>query len=433
MEPTRVRRLAREGTWILLGQVASVAGALVLVRVLTGRLDPTEYGHLAIGLTVAGLVNQVVMGGVSAAVARFYSIAAEAQDLPAYLRSSRRLMAWATAAVGLIGLALIPCLLALGQRQWVGLAAAALALSIASGYNAALGGIQNAARQRAVVALHSGLDAWLKILLVVLVLAWLGRSAAAVVVGYLLSTLLVTGSQLWFLGRLARGQVAAPVEDAGWFEQMGAFARPFLIWGAFSWAQQSSDRWALERFDGAREVGLYAVLFQLGYTPIAMATGLAMAFLGPIFYQRAGDATDPARNANVHRLVRQIASSCLLLTGVGALLAAALHGWLFRLLVAAEYRAVSHLLPWMVVAGGLFSAGQLLALKLMSDLKAATMTWAKIVTAALGVALNIGGAWAAGLRGSVAALVAFSAIYFLWMVLLVLRAPPAATPQPTPA
>jgi hypothetical protein len=34
---TRIKRLAKEGSWIAIGQIAVVAGALVLVRVLTDR------------------------------------------------------------------------------------------------------------------------------------------------------------------------------------------------------------------------------------------------------------------------------------------------------------------------------------------------------------------------------------------------------------
>ncbi len=84
----RFQRLAKEGSWIVAGQIATVLGALVLVRVLTEYLEPAQYGQLALGLTVAGLVNQVVMGGVLAGIGRFYSIAAEANDLPARVRQS---------------------------------------------------------------------------------------------------------------------------------------------------------------------------------------------------------------------------------------------------------------------------------------------------------------------------------------------------------
>jgi len=37
---SRFRRLAKEGSWIVIGQIAAVAGALTLVRVLTEYLDP---------------------------------------------------------------------------------------------------------------------------------------------------------------------------------------------------------------------------------------------------------------------------------------------------------------------------------------------------------------------------------------------------------
>ena len=50
---SRIKRLAKEGGWILAGQIATVLGSLMLVRVLTEHLDPVQYGQLALGLTVA--------------------------------------------------------------------------------------------------------------------------------------------------------------------------------------------------------------------------------------------------------------------------------------------------------------------------------------------------------------------------------------------
>ena len=414
----RYRRLAAEGGWIVAGQIASVLGALVLVRVLTERLDPAQYGQLALGLTVAGLVNQVVMGGVDHGIGRFYSIAAEKQDLGGYLHASWRLMVYATLAVLAIGLILMGGLLFLGHSQWMGLACAVLVFSVLGGYNSVLNGIQNAARQRAIVAFHGGLDAWLKILLAVGVLFWLGNSSTAVVMGYALSSLLITGSQFIFLRRLIPPQNNLNRDSHQWILRMWAYSWPFSAWGIFTWVQQSSDRWALEAFATTQDVGLYAVLFQLGYAPITMATGLATSFLGPILYQRSGDATDHARNINVHRLVWRITFFCMVLTLIAFILALGLHDWIFRWLVAMEYRGVSYLLPWMVLAGGIFSAGQMLALKMMSELKSVPMIWAKIGTAILGVLFNLYGAFLAGVKGIIVTTMAFSVIYFIWIFLL---------------
>lgn len=418
LDSRRFGRLAKEGGWVIAGQIAAVLGALVLVRVLTEYLDPTQYGQLALGLTIAGLVNQVVMGGITAGIGRFYSIAAEKGDLPGYLDASRRLMGYATAAVMAVALVLMMGLLWLGYSQWMGLAAAALVLSILSGYNASLSGIQNAARQRAIVAFHGGLDAWLKILLSIGVMLWLGSSSTAVVVGYVLSSLFVTSSQLFFLRRLMPRPSDVPLISANWERQICVYSWPFLAWGVFTWAQQISDRWALQTFASTQEVGLYAVVFQLGYTPIGLVTGLVMAFLGPILYQRSGSAADHQRNISVHRIAWRITFFSLLMTVVAFVLTFALHEWIFHLLVATEYHTVSYLLPWMVLAGGVFASGQMLALKLMAEMKSAAMTVAKIATAILGVGLNIFGASQFGLQGTVAALVIFSGIYFLWMAYL---------------
>jgi len=250
---------------------------------------------------------------------------------------------------------------------------------------------------------------------------WMGSSSTVVVIAYALSSLLVTGSQFFFLQRLIQGQRTQDSEPTSWVRQMWTYSWPFLIFGIFTWMQQSSDRWAIEAFSGTREVGLYAVLFQLGYTPIALVSGMAMTFVAPIFYQRAGDATDPSRNANVHRLAWHITLFSLLITLTGFLMTLGLHERIFRLLVAAEFRAVSYLLPWTVLAGGIFAAGQMLALKLMSDMKPALMMRAKITTALFGVIFNMYGASFAGLHGIIGALVAFSVFYFGWMAAIAFR------------
>lgn len=414
----RFRRLTKEGSWIVIGQIAAVAGALVLVRVLTEHLEPTQYGRLALGLTVAGLVNQVVMGGIAAGISRFYSIAFEKQDLGSYLHATSYLLAYATVAVVAIGLILIASLLWLGYSHWIGLAAAALVFSVLSGYNGTLSGIQNAARQRAIVAFHGSLDAWLKILLAVGVVLWLGTSSTAVVIGYACSSLLITFSQLIFLRRTIPQQRTHTHNHQQWMHQMWVYSLPFSAWGAFTWMQQVSDRWALQAFASTAEVGQYAVLFQLGFTPIALITGMAMSFLGPILYQRSGDATDHARNANVHQLGWRMTHLSLMVTLLGFAIAFAMHEWFFRLLVATEYRGSSYLLPWVVLAGGLFAAGQMLALKLMSEMKSSAMTTAKIATALIGILFNVIGAALAGMHGVVGALIACSGIYFVWMAVL---------------
>jgi O-antigen/teichoic acid export membrane protein len=419
----RLRRLSKEGCWVFIGQIITVFGSMALVRVLTEQLPPAQFGQLSLGLTIAGLINQVVMGGISVAIGRFFPIASENREFYGYLHSVQQLMLYATIVVFIIGIVLMASLLCLNFSQWAGLAVAVIVFSILSGYNSALNSIQNAARQRAIVAFHSGINVWLKIFLILVVFFFMGDSSTAVVIAYAISVLLIIGSQFFFLYRLIHKQSTHRESSTEWLGQIWSYSWPFSLWGIFTWGQQCSDRWALNWFASTEQVGSYVVLLQLGYTPISMATSMATSFLSPIVFQQAGDGTDCVRNINVHRLVWRITAFCFLITLIACLLALWLHSWIFSLLVAEQYRIVSYLLPWMVLAGGLFACGQLLTLKILSAMKSVSIAYAKIITSILGVLFNIYGAFVGNIKGIVLAGIAFSGIYFFWIFVLSISQP----------
>jgi O-antigen/teichoic acid export membrane protein len=418
----RIHRLSKEGMWIVLGQTAAVLGSLVGVRLLTELLAPADYGELALGMTVAALVNQTVLGPMANGITRFYAPAQEQSDLGGYLSAVRRLVLAATGFILLIILLAVAALLTAGLAHWAAIAGIALVFATLSGYNAILNGVQNAARQRAVVALHQGIESWIRFSVAAGLLLWLGASSTVAMVGYTVAVVLVLGSQYLFFRKTVR-QSGAAADPRHWQRQVWKYSWPISVFGTFTWVQLASDRWALELFTTTREVGTYAALFQLGYYPMSMASTMAMQFLAPIFYQRAGDASDSRRTAEVNKLSWKLTGSALGVTGAAFLLALLFHRQIFQVLVAGEYATVSHLLPWMLLAGGIFAAGQTIALNLMSQMRTHTMMAAKIVTALAGVALNLAGAYWFGTGGIVIAAVLFSVLYFAWMAVLSMRGP----------
>ena len=416
----RFRRLSREGFWIVLGQGMAVLGALIGVRVLTGLLDPAQYGELALGMTLATLVNQTVLGPLGNGVVRFYAPALDKDDLGGYLMAIRRLAMTGTSVI----LALTACValgLALsGHSSWIVIAVAALVFSLLSGCSTILNGIQNAARQRAIVALHQGMESWLRFSLAVALMVWVGKTSTIAMLGYAVAALLVLGSQLRFFRRISV-RSGVPHEPDAWRWRIWEYSWPFGVWGVFTFAQLASDRWALEVFATTEDVGLYGVLYQLGYYPILLGIGMVAQFIGPILYQRAGDATDRDRVAGVSRSSWRLMAITLGVTSLAFLGCLLLHEQIFRLLVAAEYAGVSHLLPWMMVAGGIFAAAQTVGLNLLSRMQTRAMMVAKIITAVIGVGLNFAGARGWGITGIVGAAVIFSVIHFVWLTLLSLR------------
>jgi O-antigen/teichoic acid export membrane protein len=163
----RITRLSREGCWILVGQVLNISGALVLVRVLTEHLEPTEYGYFMLALTAASLINQTVMGGISNGITRYYLIAVEKGDLKNYIISAKLLIEYSiltTAAIYLI------TVLGLGQMnlsEWIPIFSLITIFAIVSGIVSIITNVQNAARQRVISSMHTGADAWLKICILI--------------------------------------------------------------------------------------------------------------------------------------------------------------------------------------------------------------------------------------------------------------------------
>ncbi len=408
--------------WIVLGQAAAMLGTLIGVRLLTELLDPASYGELALGMTLATLVNQVALGPLGNGVSRFYAPAQERSDLPPYFAAVRHLLFLAAALIAAALVVTLAALAVAGEARWMGLAGAALAFATISGLNAILNGVQSAARQRAVVALHQGAEPLARLLLAAGLILALGANSTAAMLGYVLGVALVLGSQYAFFRRLLPHARAVPTQS-DWQRQIWNYTWPISVFGAFTWLQVASDRWALELYATTREVGTFIALYQLGYYPMSIASTMAMQFLAPIFYQRAGDASDHGRTAKVSGLSWRLTVAALAATAAAFVFGAAFHREIFQLLVAREYAAVSHLLPWMLLAGGLFAAGQVIALDLMSQLRTRAMMAAKISTALAGVAMNFGGAYWLGTTGIVAAAVAFSALYLAWMAVLTAQSP----------
>jgi O-antigen/teichoic acid export membrane protein len=418
----RSKRIGREIFWITIGQVAATIGTLVGVRLLTGVLSPNIYGELALGMTASMLVNQVILGPVSNAALRFFAPAREAGHLRSFLIAVKGLVQKATGLMLLVGGAFSLVLFLSAQFHWFLLSVSALLFALFAGYNSVLDSMQSAARQRGIVAWHNAIGSWGRFLLAIGLVVWLGANSAIAMLGYVIASIAVLISQvIYFKRKLLADSNSIPDEIApikDWRPQMFSYAWPFASWGIFTWVQMASDRWALQIFTSTHEVGLYAVLYQLGYYPMSMATGMAMQLLAPIFYERAGDASESQRCTDVNKLSWRFTILTLGGTGVAFLLALLFHRQIFQIFVAREYISVSYLLPWMLLAGGIFAAGQTIALDLMSQMKTRVMITAKIVTALLGVLLNIAGAYWYGTNGIVITGVFFSVIYFVWMKML---------------
>jgi O-antigen/teichoic acid export membrane protein len=271
------------------------------------------------------------------------------------------------------------------------------------------------------VAWHQGITPWSRLLAILGLVVFLGASSTVAMTGYVIASALVVLSQLVFFRFLFKRTAndTGSIEDARrWTRQVRTYGLPFAVWGIFTWLQLVSDRWALQLFASTSDVGLYVVLYQLGYMPILLLFNLITQLITPMFFQRAGNASDLQRMKQVYVINRRLTWAVIGGTVLATLAAAGLHSQVFQWLAAPEYQVISWLLPGVVLSGGLFAAGQLASIALMSSTESKSLLAPKLVTSVIGVILNLVGAMSLGILGVVGAGVIFSATYLGWVLYL---------------
>ncbi len=423
LRSARLSRFSSEFVWVALGLGLATVGGAVGVRLLTSVLSPSTYGELTLTVTLAALVHQSVTGPLTQAFLRYFAPAHESGRFDAYLRGVRHLLARAMGIVTGIALVTGIVVVLVGRRDLVGLLGGAFLLSVVLGVGASLDGMQNAARHQAVVAWHQGLLPWLRSLFAFGLVAEFGARAGNALLGFVVGSTVVLASQVWLFRRtILRSSTPQRLVNTGDVEylvrQMRHYAWPFASWGILSWLQMSSDRWALQLFQNAQSVGIYAVLYQLGYVPMSMLSSLLVQLVVPVIFSRSGDGKDLTRVRSALVLTRRVVVWMLVATGIASMMAFVLRDLIFALLVGPDFRSSSAYFPLLVFGGGIFGAGQGAALILMSGADTRQLVWPKVTTAILGVLLNVGGAYWFGVPGVVFANVLFGLAFFVWIVVL---------------
>jgi len=413
-------RVIREFALIAGGQSIAAFGGIVGVRLLTQALSPTIYGEVALGMTLALLVQQTMLSPLSVAFLRFFSPAREARTIGPYSSAVRRLLLQASIAVAILGVVCTIGLVGVAHAEWISVVLAATALSLFSGYNVALDNIQNAARHRLLVVVHQIANQWVRFLVALALIVTFEKSSAMVLAAYALVSAATLLSRTLFLRKSlsAHGHTAnnSPEAAQEMVARMRRYALPFATWGVFTWAFEASGRWALQLSSGTTVVGLYAALWQIGQYPIVLLADAIATTVAPIVFARAGDGSDRLRLKDAQRMNAFVTGSMFTIA-----IAATFAGYVFQdrivaILVGPEYRAIASLVPWAILAGGLFGCAQVAVLRILVSADTRVLIAPKIGTAIAGVVLKIGGAYLMGLPGVVAASVIFSVMYLVWIV-----------------
>lgn len=406
------------------GRFISIFLVIGATKFLTTFLSEADYGTLALYNITATLPNLLFFAPLGQGIGRYYPIAQEKAELPQFDRQFTQLFRSGSAIAGFAGLMSAVVCFCAGSFHWAIASLLIAALSVLNAYNAYCYGLQNAARQRILaLGLETGdrvLQQGLAILLLWLVLgdplmALAGYAGSAMLFWFI--------NQHYYLKTFPETGQRPPPESLGHSESAVHYGRdilryawPFMLFGAFTWAQTASDRWALELLCSTESVGQYAVLNQIGFQSLSLLIGSISYFLIPILYNRAGSLEQAGQFREANRLNNwYLCFNAVLTMGLCSVF------WFFgagvvRLLSAEKYVPIASLLPIMALAGGLFNFGQTYSMRFMFGLQTQQLLYPKIGAALIGVCLNFYAVSHYGLVGLVWAAVIGQMIYLIFLL-----------------
>jgi O-antigen/teichoic acid export membrane protein len=405
------------GLIVLTGQMIVAVSGLVMVRVITEHLQPAEYGLLTLGITFALMANQVIFGPLGAGLTRFFAAAVESAEADAFLRAAITLTKYATFLLVSIAVVAALLLFLFGAYRWATLLWLGLMFSLVTGFYSLINGIFLAKNAQKTLTVFQSSEPLARLVFAVVLIFVFGSTAEAALFGYILGTLITFLFQVVQVKRTEPFHKTVNSEiKAKWLEKILHYGTPYATWGVFTTINLASDRWVLKWATDQEQVGLYAVLYQIGYLPVTMAVTVLAQIITPQLYAIAGDGANNDRLIKVYSVTKKVVVICIITTIILALLGMLLHELIYDLFVSKSYASVSKYLPLMIFAAGIFASGQVASLALQSGATAAPLIPIKIGSAFIGIILNLIIGYYYGVLGIATALVITSLAYLFWIL-----------------
>lgn len=402
-------KYSKEFFWVVLGQFLLVIGSFYLIKIITNIVSPVEYGLFTLGLTLVLGFNQVVFGPLAGGIFRFHSISVDSRQLRTFFLVAKSLFLKVTFYVLITSPILLLIVKIFVNKLEYDFIIIIIFFSVLSGIMACLTSIHLSERNRKTIALVQGIDPWLKVGLILLFVYYLENNKYSLLYGYFSTVFFITIFLFFFVYKsFENSEKTIIVESKKLKGSIVKYASQNSAFGIFTWFHLSSDKWAIQLFSSTEDVGLYAILYQLGYYPMTLFSGIINQFLTPIFFQKIGKGgkTRILKKIDNINLLVMIATIIISFLVFFALLF--LHEFIFDKMVSVNYTKYSYLLPWVFLAGGIYGAGQSLTLPFLYKLKMKSLMNGKIFSSIVGIMLNTFGALIWGLNGIVVSLLIFS-------------------------
>lgn len=419
-----LRRLGpiKEAVWVLSGQGIAFLGGIVGIKLLTNSMSAENYGELALGVAIAGTVNMFLFGPLGQVVLRFYSACHQNGDIAAYITVLAKLHRQAIILLAAIG---VPLAILAGiwlAWKWTLLLLAAIAFGVSSGLQGSLSSLVNAMRERKMAALTQGLDTWLRLGFAVVLVKWWGENQGHwAIAGYLIGSLIIIVIQLGLVRRhgfLNSTAASASNRDHVLRSDFLNYASPFLAFAGLASISQYVDRWLLQGFSTAADVGIYTAMFQIASAPVTLLMGVVTQLIIPVAFARSGNLRDHDRTLSSQRLLIR---SILVVSVIYAAVTFIAYQWgdvLIILLTNTDYARYTSSFWIIVLSQALFNLAQFMVAIGLTLSRPHAYFAPKLGQAVCLVLAGVLLVRSGGVNGLAQALVVSSAVYLAWVMVV---------------
>lgn len=385
-----IGKYSKETIVIITGQILIFAASIFGVKILTGVMSPASYGELMLFNTMFIFSSMLLYNPVQQATARYFNT---------YYHNGREQLNIIESSITKIT-----------KRQYlyniIAIIIFAIFFSVYKGPDAIVGCIFlliycisfsqislyitafNSIKYRFISSWLPLLEKILKPLCGALLIWYFFDSSNLALAGQAIAGVIVLiVSIILYKKYINRDHLKSKsiVDTSEVDKNFQSFMKSIPIRTFFLWIFLSSDRWVLEFFTSTSEVGLYSALTQIGYSPLTQISSVVGIFISPYIYDSfsvKNGMTERHKNIiNKGTIIFLLFSIFIFIMGFYS------QGFIFRFIIDKSFSGVSHLLPYVMLSGGLFVTGQFYALKALIRLKPELLIFPSLITSVLGVIL----------------------------------------------
>lgn len=408
-------KLSKEMSIIVFGKGLSILLSLIGLNMITHLLTPEEYGLFSLYLTISSLGILSIYGPIGQGVVRFYVIARERKMLKSYQKTLVELLRNGTLLIVLLSLTGMFWLFLQKKEEWLYILPLVCILSCTEGSNFVLSMVQNSARNRVLVAFHEVLDKILKIIIPYLFLILLSRNSISTLLGFVVVAIIVLGSQVFFLR-----QKEAKLDNYSNLgnhlklrEDIIRFTTPFAFLSLFSWLRFNSDKWIISYILGTKAVGTYSALYQIGFQPLNLLTITLSQLLLPVLFEIAEDGKNTVKLKNAQILNGKFIVLFTFFVVFLVLLSFCFSSNVIQILLGSTYEQQSYILPYLVIAGGLYGGESFITNQALINVKSHTLVFSRIFTGVSNIFFCYIGTFYFGMIGLVVGLILNSLLFYV--------------------